>query len=50
MIVALQNASFVLEFHGIEHWLLIRALKTLQATGKAELISLGQGNDGVKFF
>ncbi|XP_067931782.1 vacuolar protein-sorting-associated protein 25-like [Watersipora subatra] len=38
------------EFHGIEHWLLIRALKTLQATGKAELISLGQGNDGVKFF
>ncbi|KAF6019902.1 VPS25 [Bugula neritina] len=38
------------EFHGIENWLLVRALKTLQSSGKAELISLGEANDGVKFF
>ena len=38
-----------LEFHGIENWLLLRALKTLEADGKAELIMF-DGNEGVKFF
>lgn len=37
------------DFHGIENWLLLRALKTLELQGKAELISFN-GNDGVKFF
>ena len=42
---------FVFEdFHGIENWLLLRALKTLESSGKAEIISLGEGSDGVKFF
>ncbi|XP_048238484.1 vacuolar protein-sorting-associated protein 25-like [Haliotis cracherodii] len=35
------------EFHGLENWLLLRALKTLQSQGKAELID---GSEGVKFF
>lgn len=38
-----------LEFHGIENWLLLRALKTLETDGKAELIMF-DGNEGVKFF
>ena len=38
------------DFHGIENWLLLRALKTLESSGKAEIISLGEGSDGVKFF
>jgi len=46
----IHNLWFCLEFHGIENWLLVRALKTLQSSGKAELISLGEANDGVKFF
>ncbi|XP_041374634.1 vacuolar protein-sorting-associated protein 25-like [Gigantopelta aegis] len=37
------------EFHGLEKWLLVRALQTLQSQGKAELISAG-GTEGVKFF
>ncbi|KAL4232323.1 Vacuolar protein-sorting-associated protein 25 [Mactra antiquata] len=37
------------EFHGIEQWLLIRALKTLENDGKAELMKFGD-NEGVKFF
>ena len=37
------------EFHGIEMWLLKRALQTLEAEGKAELMSF-DGNEGVKFF
>lgn len=37
------------EFHSIEQWLLVRALKTLEASGKAELISFGD-KEGVKFF
>lgn len=37
------------EFHGIEQWLLVRALKTLEADGKAELMKFGD-NEGVKFF
>jgi len=38
------------DFHGIENWLLLRALKTLESSGKAEIMSLGEGSDGVKFF
>ncbi|XP_064598356.1 vacuolar protein-sorting-associated protein 25-like [Liolophura sinensis] len=34
------------EFHGLEEWLLLRALKTLEVDRKAELM----GNEGVKFF
>ena len=34
------------EFHGLEQWLLIRALQTLEQQGKAELMS----DEGVKFF
>ncbi|XP_074661707.1 vacuolar protein-sorting-associated protein 25-like [Tubulanus polymorphus] len=34
------------EFYGIEDWLLIRALKTLEEQRKAEVI----GDEGVKFF
>ena len=37
------------EFHGMENWLLLRALKTLESEGKAELIMF-DGNEGVKFF
>jgi len=37
------------EFHGMESWLLTRALKTLEQQRKAELISF-DGNEGVKFF
>ncbi|KAK7466644.1 hypothetical protein BaRGS_00037252 [Batillaria attramentaria] len=33
------------EFHGMEKWLLVRALRTLEAQGKAALM-----DDGVKFF
>jgi len=38
-----------LDFHGLENWLLVRALKTLEQQKKAELISF-DGNEGVKFF
>jgi len=34
------------EFHGLDSWLLLRALKSLEQQRKAEVI----GNDGVKFF
>lgn len=34
------------EFYGLDSWLLLRALKSLEQQRKAELI----GNDGVKFF
>ncbi|KAK3588571.1 hypothetical protein CHS0354_026176 [Potamilus streckersoni] len=34
------------EFHGLEDWLLLRALQCLQSQGKAELM----GDEGVKFF
>lgn len=37
------------EFHGLEKWLLLRALQTLQDQGKAEIINF-DGNEGVKFF
>ncbi|KAH3706615.1 vacuolar protein-sorting-associated protein 25-like [Dreissena polymorpha] len=36
-------------FHGLEDWLLRRALQTLEKDGKAELMSF-DGNEGVKFF
>ncbi|ESO99815.1 hypothetical protein LOTGIDRAFT_226114 [Lottia gigantea] len=35
------------DFHGIESWLLLRALKSLQLEGKCEVMA---GNEGVKFF
>lgn len=34
------------EFHQLDDWLLVRALKTLEIDGKAELM----GTEGVKFF
>lgn len=34
------------DFHEIEQWLLVRALKALEVDGKAELM----GDEGVKFF
>ncbi|KAK3088740.1 hypothetical protein FSP39_023170, partial [Pinctada imbricata] len=34
------------EFHGLEQWLLVRALRTLEIQGKAELMA----EEGVKFF
>ncbi|KAK2167232.1 hypothetical protein NP493_1285g00052 [Ridgeia piscesae] len=37
------------EFHGLDDWLLKRALQTLEKQRKAELISF-DGNEGVKFF
>ncbi|CAE1331094.1 VPS25 [Acanthosepion pharaonis] len=37
------------EFHGLERPLLVKALKTLENEGKAELINI-DGNEGVKFF
>ncbi|XP_042199289.1 vacuolar protein-sorting-associated protein 25 [Callorhinchus milii] len=37
------------EFHGLEEWLLIRALQALQSEHKAEIISLNDSK-GVKFF
>jgi len=37
------------EFHGLESWLLLRALKSLEAQKKAEVMSVG-GSEGVKFF
>ncbi|GAA6091854.1 vacuolar protein-sorting-associated protein 25, partial [Tachysurus ichikawai] len=37
------------EFHGLEEWMLMRALQALQAEGKAELITMDDGK-GVKFF
>eukprot|EP00105_Crassostrea_gigas_P004947 XP_011418343.1 PREDICTED: vacuolar protein-sorting-associated protein 25 [Crassostrea gigas] len=37
------------EFHGLEKWLLLRALQALQDQGKAEIINF-DGNEGVKFF
>lgn len=37
------------EFHGLEQWLLLRALKSLEIDGKAEMMSFGD-NEGVKFF
>ncbi|TSL75274.1 Vacuolar protein-sorting-associated protein 25 [Bagarius yarrelli] len=37
------------EFHGLEEWMLLRALQALHAEGKAEIITLDDGK-GVKFF
>jgi ESCRT-II complex subunit VPS25 len=37
------------EFNGLENWLLLRALKSLEAQKKAEVI-LFNGSEGVKFF
>ena len=37
------------EFHGLEDWLLMRALRTLEVEGKAELLTVGD-LEGVKFF
>ena len=37
------------EFHGLDDWLLKRALQTLEKQRKAELMSF-DGNEGVKFF
>jgi ESCRT-II complex subunit VPS25 len=37
------------EFHGLDSWLLMRALKVLEQQKKAEVISLS-GSEGVKFF
>lgn len=39
----------LLEFHGLEEWLLLRALQTLQSERKAEIITLADSK-GVKFF
>ena len=38
-----------LEFFGLDQSLLLKALKTLEALKRAELILFG-GNEGVKFF
>ncbi|KAK3529205.1 hypothetical protein QTP70_021428 [Hemibagrus guttatus] len=43
------NALHFPEFHGLEEWMLLRALQALQAEGKAELITMDDGK-GVKFF
>ena len=43
------NVVRVAEFHGLDDWLLKRALETLEKQRKAELI-LFDGNEGVKFF
>jgi hypothetical protein len=40
---------FISEFAGMDQSLLVKALKTLEATNKAEIIMFG-GNEGVKFF
>jgi len=40
---------FILEFYGLDTEVLIRSLRTLEATKKAELI-LFDDNQGVKFF
>lgn len=37
------------DFHGLDKWMLIRALKTLEEQGKAEIMDF-DGNEGVKFF
>uniref|UniRef100_S4R6R2 Vacuolar protein-sorting-associated protein 25 n=1 Tax=Petromyzon marinus TaxID=7757 RepID=S4R6R2_PETMA len=37
------------EFHGLDEWLLLRALESLQEEGRAEVMSIGDGK-GVKFF
>lgn len=37
------------EFHGLEEWMLLRALQALQTEGKAEIITMDDGK-GVKFF
>lgn len=37
------------DFHGLEHGVLIKALKTLEKQGKCELI-VGDEQEGVKFF
>ncbi|KAK1160303.1 hypothetical protein AOXY_G20435 [Acipenser oxyrinchus oxyrinchus] len=37
------------EFHGLEDWLLLRSLQTLQLERKAEIITLNESK-GVKFF
>uniref|UniRef100_UPI00358DEB33 vacuolar protein-sorting-associated protein 25-like n=2 Tax=Myxine glutinosa TaxID=7769 RepID=UPI00358DEB33 len=37
------------EFHGLEEWLMLRALQCLQDEGKAEVFGVGEGQ-GVKFF
>ncbi|XP_067825009.1 vacuolar protein-sorting-associated protein 25 [Heptranchias perlo] len=37
------------EFHGLEEWLLLRALQALQSERKAEIITLSDSK-GVKFF
>lgn len=37
------------EFHGLEHGVLVKALKVLEGRGKCELI-VGDGEEGVKFF
>lgn len=37
------------EFHGLEHGVLIKVLKTLEGQGRCELI-VGDGEEGVKFF
>lgn len=37
------------EFHGLEHGVLVKILRTLERQGKCELI-VGDGEEGVKFF
>lgn len=37
------------EFHGLDHGVVVKALKTLEGQGKCELI-IGDGVEGVKFF
>jgi len=46
MLLVLIKPIIVVEFHGIEKWLLLKALRTLETNRKAEVI----GDDGVKFF
>ena len=43
--------STITEFHGIEMWLLKKAIQSLALSGQAELISTSDESDtGVKFF
>ncbi|KAK2153886.1 hypothetical protein LSH36_282g03071, partial [Paralvinella palmiformis] len=44
-----KNRQTIEEFHGLEDWLLKRALETLEQKHKAEIISY-DGSEGVKFF
>lgn len=48
-VYVVSKLPFFSAFHGLEEWMLLRALQSLQADGKAEVITMGDGK-GVKFF